>query len=152
MFGGESLIRRSRLYQALVEKELAVSVSGGLQATIDPYLYDITVILNPKHTMLKLSALLTRKFIIYRTRLYQDEVARAIKQARALFIYGSENITNQAFWMGYSEMFDSYDWFIHYVDKLAEVTPADVQWAAQQYLCEKNRILGVYRPGQNRRS
>ena len=40
-----------------------------------------------------------------------QEIARAIKQARALFAYGSENITNQAFWLGYAEMFASYDWF-----------------------------------------
>ena len=33
------------------------------------------------------------------------EIQRAIKQARALFVYGAENITNQGFWLGYSEMF-----------------------------------------------
>jgi zinc protease len=154
MFGGGGISNKtSRLYRALVEKELAVSVSGGLQATIDQYLYDITVILNPKHTTAEvISAIDQEIHNLQDTVVPEDEVARAIKQARALFIYGSENITNQAFWMGYSEMFDSYDWFIHYVDKLAEVTPEDVQLAARQYLCEKNRILGVYRPGQNRRS
>ena len=29
-----------------------------------------------------------------------EEITRAVKQARALFAYGSENITNQAFWLG----------------------------------------------------
>jgi len=29
-----------------------------------------------------------------------EEIARAIKQARAIFAYGAENITNQAFWLG----------------------------------------------------
>ena len=49
----------------------------------------------------------------------KEEVARAIKQARANFAYGMENITNQAFWLGYSEMFSDYDWFLAYLDKLA---------------------------------
>jgi zinc protease len=28
-----------------------------------------------------------------------EELARAVKQARALFAYGSESTTNQAFWL-----------------------------------------------------
>ena len=76
----------------------------------------------------------------------EAEIARAIKQARALFAYGSENITNQAFWLGYAEMFDDYSWFTGYLDRLAQVTPADVQRAAQTYLRPDNRVVGVYIP------
>ena len=48
MFGGGGLSNKtSRLYQALVEKDLAVSVSAGLQATIDPFLYEILLVLHP---------------------------------------------------------------------------------------------------------
>ena len=61
----------------------------------------------------------------------KEEVARAIKQARALFAYGSENITNQAFWMGYAEMFATYDWFLTYLNKLSKVKPKDVQRVAR---------------------
>jgi zinc protease len=39
MFGGGITNKTSRLYKALVEKELAVSVNGAVQATIDPYPY-----------------------------------------------------------------------------------------------------------------
>ncbi|HWQ46860.1 MAG TPA: hypothetical protein VN376_08340, partial [Longilinea sp.] len=74
------------------------------------------------------------------------EVARAIKQARAQFAYGSENITNQAFWLGYAEMFANYDWFLHYMKRLEQVTPADVQRIAQQYLIPSRRVIGVYTP------
>ena len=62
------------------------------------------------------------------------EIARAIKQARAIFAYGTENITNQAFWLGYAEMFASYGWFESYVHKLAAVRAADVRRVAQTYL------------------
>ncbi len=75
-----------------------------------------------------------------------EEIARAIKQAKALFAYGSENITNQAFWLGYAEMFATYDWFTGYVDRLAAVTPADVQQIAQDYLHSGNRVVGTYLP------
>ena len=48
MFGGGISNKTSRLYRALVEKELAVSVNGGLVATIDPYLYTFTLTIHPQ--------------------------------------------------------------------------------------------------------
>ncbi len=48
--------------------------------------------------------------------------------------------------MGYAEMFATYDWFTSYVDRLATVTPADVQQIAQDYLQTKNRVVGIYLP------
>ena len=76
----------------------------------------------------------------------EQEIKRAIKQARALFAYGSENITNQAFWLGYAEMFAQYDWFTGYVDRLDTVTPDDIQRIARTYLDPANRITGTYLP------
>ena len=49
MFGGGGISNKtSRLYRSLVEKELAVSVSGGLSATADPFLYSIVITVHPK--------------------------------------------------------------------------------------------------------
>ena len=76
----------------------------------------------------------------------KKEIARAIKQARAIFAYGSENITNQAFWMGFAEMFSTYDWFTGYLDRLSKVTPDDVQRVARQYFQPKSRVIGTYVP------
>lgn len=63
-----------------------------------------------------------------------------------MFAYGSENITNQGFWLGYSEMFADYDWFVHYLDHLAAVTPADMQRVARNYLQPNTRVIGLYIP------
>ena len=46
-------------------------------------------------------------------------------------------------------MFDTYAWFQTYLDRLAAVTPEDVQRVARQYLNRKQRVLGVFRPGGN---
>ena len=147
MFGGGLSNKTSRLYQALVEQELAVSVSGGMLATIDPYLHGIVAIVHPQHTADEAIAAIDDEI----HRLQDDltnpaELARAVKQARALFAYGSESITNQAFWLGFSEMFADYNWFLEYLDRLAAVTPEDVQRVAQTYLRPKNRVLGIYLP------
>ena len=79
-------------------------------------------------------------------RVTKAEITRAIKQARAIFAYGSESITNQAFWMGYSEMFANYNWFLTYLDHLSTVTPAEVQRVAREYFRPQSRIIGTYIP------
>jgi len=76
----------------------------------------------------------------------EEEVAKAIKQARALFAFNSESITNQAFWLGYSEMFASYDWFESYLDHLEAVTPQMMLEVARKRLVPANRTVGIYRP------
>jgi len=147
MFGGGVTNKTSRLYKALVEKELAVSVNGGLQATIDPYLYTTVITVHPKHTASDCIAAMEAEI-----KQLQDapppveQLERALKQARAIFAYGSESISNQAFWLGFAEMFATVDWFTTYLERLAAVTPADVQRLAQTCLRPQNRTLGVYLP------
>jgi zinc protease len=147
MFGGGISNKTSRLYRALVDKEYAVSLSGGSSATIDPFLYTFTLTIHPKRkpdeTLAALDAEIRK---VQEEQVFKEEVARAIKQARAIFAYGSENITNQAFWLGYAEMFAAYDWFLTYLDKLAKVTPREIQRVAQEYFQPQSRVVGTYLP------
>jgi zinc protease len=154
MFGGGGISNKtSRLYRALVERELAVGVGGGMQATIDPFLYDIVITLRPeKNIDTVLQAFNDEITRLCDQPVTQEEVWRAIKQAKALFAYGSENITNQAFWLGFAEMFATYDWFMDYLDHLEKVTPQDIQRAAQGYLRTGNRIVGCYIPENKRKN
>jgi zinc protease len=147
VFGGGISNKTSLLYQALVDTELAVSLQGGLTATVDPYLHSIVATVHPESTAEAVVQAIDQEINrVQDTPPPQEDVDRAVKQARALFAYGSESITNQAFWMGYAEIFDTYDWFINYLDRLAEVTPDQIQRIAQTYMRSSNRVLGVYRP------
>jgi zinc protease len=147
MFGGGVTNKTSRLYKALVEKELAISVNGGVQATIDPYLYTIVSTVHPRHqTSECITAMDDEIKRLQDAPPPAEELDRALKQARAIFAYGSESISNVAFWMGFSEMFDRVEWFATYLDRLAAVTPLDVQRIAQSCLRPQNRTLGVYLP------
>ncbi|RJP53068.1 MAG: insulinase family protein [Anaerolineaceae bacterium] len=153
MFGGGISNRTSRLYRSLVDKEYAVGISGGASATIDPFLYTFTITVHPKRKPQEaLAALDTEIARVQSERVTKAEITRAIKQARAIFAYGSESITNQAFWMGYSEMFASYNWFLTYLDNLSAVTPADVQRVAREYFRPQTRIVGTYVPTGNGRA
>ena len=148
MFGGGGISNKtSRLYQSLIERELAVSVNGSLQATVDPYLYEIIFTVHPDKSPAEVLAATDAEIQRLQDKpASPEELARAIKQARALFVYSSENITNQAFWLGYSEVFATYDWFTHYMDELEKVTPETVQRIAQIYLAPARRVIGTYLP------
>ena len=139
--------KTSRLYRALVDKGYAVDASGYSDASIDPYLYRITITIHPNRKPEEAIAVLDAEVKKLQDELVNnDEIKRAVKQARAVFAYGSENITHQAFWMGYTAMFSTYEWFTTYLNKLAKVTPKDVQRVARKYFQTNNRIIGAYIP------
>jgi zinc protease len=148
MFGGGGISNKtSRLYRAIVDKELAVSVHGGSSATIDPFMYTFTLTAHPENDLdTALAGLDAELERLQNEPVSAKEIARAIKQARAIFAYGAENITNQAFWLGYAEMFADYSWFTSYLDKLMEITPADVQRAARTFFRTQSRVVGTYLP------
>jgi len=147
MFSGGISNKTSRLYRALVDKEYVVSVHGGAQATVDPFMYTITMTVHPGRKPEEALAALDGEIKrVKDEKVTKDEITRAIKQARAIFAYGSENITNQAFWLGYAEMFANYNWFETYLDKLAAVTTKDIQRVANEYFKPQSRIVGTYVP------
>jgi zinc protease len=148
MFGGGGISNKtSRLYRALVDKQFAVSFSGGSSPTVDPFLYGISMTVHPKCAPQQALAALDREIArIQEESVPPAEIRRAIKQARANFVYGSENITNQAFWLGYAEMFADYRWFESYLDRMAEITAADVGRVARKYLRPQRRVVGTYVP------
>lgn len=150
MFGGGSISNRtSRLYQALVEKDIVVSVSGDIQATIDPFLHTFILTLSPDADPQKALQTFDEEINkIQQEKISPQEIQRAIQQAEAMFAYGSENITNQAFWMGYSSIFADYNWYEQYLQNLCTVTAADVQAFAQEHLAAKNRTVGIFFPTQ----
>ncbi len=151
MFGsGGTTNKTSRLYRALVEGEISVSCFGTLQATHDPYLYAINLTVHPEHTPEQvLQAVDDELKRVMDSPVTEEEIARAIKQAKALFAYSSENISNQAFWLGYTDMFANYDWFENYVNHLAKVTPEDVLRIAREILHPDNRVVGFYLPEES---
>jgi len=152
LLGGMSGLstKTSRLYRALVDKGYAIEVSGWAEPTIDPHLYRVTLIKHPKRTNEEVIRAMDAEIEkLQNVPPPADELKRAVKQARAVFVYGNENITSQAFWMGYAEMFASYEWYTTYLDNLAKVTPQDVQRVARQYFQPSSRVIGIYKPKGN---
>lgn len=147
LFGSTISNKTSRLYQALVEGEMAAAVYGNLSATIDPFTYTIAATIRPDRDPEDALRIFDQEIDqLLQERIQSEELIKAIKQAKAMFAYGSESTTNQAFWLGYSEMFADYDWFENYLDRIVEVTADQVLEVAQRYLLPAKRVVGIYHP------
>ena len=147
VFGGATSNRTSRLYKALVERDLAINVSGDVEPTIDPYLYTISLTVRPGVSPeVVLRALDDELRRLREEPVSEEEIQKAIKQARAFFVYGNENVTNQGFWLGHAEMFATYQWFENYLDSIARVTADDIHQLAQTMLNPTQRVIGTYLP------
>ncbi len=135
----------SRLYRAVVERDLAADISANLIPTIDPGLYRITATVLPGRTLAQVEEAIQAEIDrIASEAISEAELEKAKRQARALFAYSSESITNQAFWLGFSETFARYTWFLNYLQQLEAVTAADVLRVAQTYLRRQNCTVGGY--------
>jgi zinc protease len=148
-FGGGGVGNRtSRLYRALVKTELAAGIGSGVWPSIDPYLYSIDVTLREGRSLEEVEAALFAELDkAVAGEITQAELDKARKQARALFAYSTETVTNQAFWMAYFEyVAGSYEWFFDFETKLRAVTLEDVHEVAQKYLRPSQRTVGWFIP------
>jgi zinc protease len=145
--GGSIDNKTSRLYKALVETELAASVDGGMNPTIDPFLYQIDITVRDGKTPEEVEAALNAEIDRLRSgEVTEAELARIKKQARALFAYSAERVSTQGFWLAFSENFASHEWFENYLKSLEAVTLEDVRAAAAKYLRPQNRTIGYFIP------
>jgi zinc protease len=149
-FGGGTTNKSSRLYKALVATELATGISGSLLPTVDPFVYGLSAVVRAGHTPAEVEEALDAELArVVAEPVTQEELAKAIKQAKAQFAYSSESVTGQALWLGFSEIFADYTWFENYIANLSAVTVEDVQRVAQKYLKSSNRTVGWYVPMNN---
>ncbi|MCS7325138.1 MAG: insulinase family protein, partial [Thermoflexales bacterium] len=145
LFGGGSSNRSSRLSRLLVDTGLLASINGGVLPTRDPYLYGFYATLMPGHTLEEAEARLWEVVArVQREGISADELEKAIKQTRAQVVLGTESASQQAFWLGFSEIIADHRWFTSFAQRLARVTLADVQRVAQRYLVRHNATIGWF--------
>ncbi len=148
-FGGGGVGNKtSRLYRALVKTELAASIGSGLLPSIDPYIYSIDVTLREEHSLEEVEASLFAELEkAIQGDITQAELDKAKKQARALFAYSGESVTNQGFMLAYYEhVIGDYEWFLTFEERLRAVTLDDVHEVARTYLKPAQRTIGWFVP------
>ncbi|MGQ9491485.1 MAG: M16 family metallopeptidase [Anaerolineae bacterium] len=147
LWGSGTANRSSRLYKALVETELATEVGCAVSSTLDPFLFSFSATVRQGRSLPEVeAALLAEIDRAMQEPISEAELQKAIKQTRAQFAYSSESVTDQGYWLGFSEVVADVSWFERFMDRLSAVTTEDVQRVAQTYLKPSLRNVGWYVP------
>lgn len=146
--------KSSRLHRALIEADLAVSQASYLSRRLDPgwIMFYLTARDGVPHE--KVERAFTEAIERVQAEPISDfELQKAINQVRAdqIFEYGS--VSGLARAIGSLELTVGHQEIGTFLDKIRQVTAADVQRVARQYFSTDNRTVGWFipqgaRPGQ----
>lgn len=135
----------SRLYQSLVEKQVAIEVETYLPMTFDPNLFYVMGVANPGITAAELEKdLIAEINKVAREGVTEQELEK-VKNIKLMNFYRSmETINGKANTVGTYELyFGSFEKLFNAPEAYGKVTPADLQRVAQTYLRRSNRTVAV---------
>ena len=140
--------RSSRLYHSLVqEKGVAESIeaNNGLPGSRYPNLFTIFATPRAPHDSDELEKLIVAEIERLRQEpVTPDELEKTRTQLRADYIRGLDSNEGLASKLSYFEaMTGDYRYLTTYLDRLAAITAADIQQAAQKYLTVENRTVAT---------
>jgi zinc protease len=150
-FGGAGMGRSARLYKSLVATEIAVGAGSYFALHKDPNLFVFGASSrpteDPEGELRKIEdALLEEVRKLQYGEITTEELAKAVRQSRAQFIYSGDSVSSQAYMFGFLESIHTADMYDEALDRLAAVTPEDVQRVARQYFTADNRTVGWFIP------
>ncbi|MDT7541270.1 MAG: zinc protease [Acidobacteriota bacterium] len=137
----------SRLYQSLVERELAVSVHANCDQFRDPGLFNIHATVRPEAEPRAVEEMILAEMKrAAEEGLNEDEIAKARRQITARFAYDRDGTSNVASQISEAEAVADWRFYETYATRISRVTSADVQRVAQKYFTEDNRTVGYFLP------
>ncbi|HTD47780.1 MAG TPA: pitrilysin family protein [bacterium] len=148
VFGGEAMgVRSSRLYRALVERQLTVDAGSSFRPTLDPTLFEIGAALRPGVPPERVeAAVLAELQRLVEEPVGAEELDKVHKQARAQWVYAADGVSGQAVLLGSSEIVADSEYLARFLDRVTAVTPEAMQRAAAKVFAEVNRTVGWYIP------
>lgn len=135
----------SRLYQSLVDKQVALEAQTYMPMSVDPNLFYVMGVATPEVKASTLEhALIEQIDAIAAQGITQQELDK-VKNIKLMDFYRSmETINGKANTIGTYEMyFGNYDKLFNAPEAYNKVTPADIQRVAQTYLRKSNRTVAV---------
>ena len=137
----------SRLYQALVEKELAVSTYTHAYALLDPGLFVLSITLRPgvKHEDAESAALaeiekLKTEFVT------EQELRKAKNIILTHLIYLRDSPFGVVSALGESEGMADWKAYVDFPKRIEEVTAEDIQRVVNKYFVADSRTVGYFIP------
>jgi zinc protease len=139
----------SRLYKRLVrDEQLAISVGGGINETIDPQLFTFYVKPRPGVDLDKIEAVIEEELAKVKTSgITEQEFQKALNMIRSQFYFGLQTISGKANQLGAAEiMYGSFEELFTRMDKYTTVKREQVQEATKRYFTENNKTVGKLIP------
>jgi zinc protease len=136
----------SRLYQALVETELAVSVDARVDQFRDPGLFNVYATAAPGVEAARVEEVIHRELARAAEDLGEEETGKAKRQIAASVAYERDGTHNVAMQMSEAEAVADWRFYNTYAASVARVTAEDVRRAARLYFREETRTVGHFIP------
>jgi zinc protease len=139
--------RSSRLYRAIVAGGLATQVEAGADLKKDPFLFTLEATLRPggDHRAVE-DRILAELEKVASAPLADEEFARVRKQLLSVNAFTTDTVTWRAFRLGQLLATGAASSIGEWYDRLAALTPDDVQRAAAETFVERSRTVGWFVP------
>ncbi|PYS93514.1 MAG: insulinase family protein [Acidobacteria bacterium] len=140
----------SRLYQALVETQLAVSVTSNCDQFRDPGLFNVYATIEPNIDPRRVEEVILDELRrVAEEGLPAAEIERARQQILAQVAYNRDGTASVAAQLSEAEAVADWRFYRDYAAHIERVTAADVQRVAQTYFHADNRTVGYFMPKQS---
>ncbi len=137
----------SRLYQALVEPQLAISVTSNCDQFRDPGLFNIYATVKPGVAPQAVEEIMLQALArAGAAELPAAEVEKARRQILAQVAYNRDGTHNVAMQLSEAEAVADWRFYTDYATNIARVTAADVRRVALAYFHADNRTVGYFIP------
>jgi zinc protease len=137
----------SRLYQALVETELVVSVTSNCDQFRDPGLFNVYATVNPGVEPRAVeAAVLAELERVAGEGLTDAELEKAKRQITAQVAYNRDGTSDIASQVSEAEAVADWRFYKDYAGNIERVAATDVQRVARTYFAEDNRTVGYFIP------
>jgi zinc protease len=133
----------SRAYRRLVlEERSAVQVSGGYESYRGPSLFGLFAVGPAGSDTSRIEAGYRAELERLADELVPDEeLEKALNQLKAAKVFGQESVLNKALTLGRSMLYyGDASWEERYLERVAAVTPADIQAVARKAFAESARV------------
>jgi zinc protease len=137
----------SRLYQALVEPSLAISVNAISWQLRDPSLFSMFAALAPGTDHTRVEKILRDQIAaVVREGVTAEEVRKALTQIEADVIFERDTTDQVAGSLTEAIAVADWRWYVDYLENIQKVTAADVARAARTYFHEDFATVGWFVP------
>ncbi|MFQ6130752.1 MAG: M16 family metallopeptidase [Armatimonadota bacterium] len=139
--------RTSRMYQNLVETQLATSAGSGSWTPKDAGLFNLSATVREGVEVTDVVKALWEEVRRAKSTLPSEEELQRVKtQVAAAYVFQKDSVTSQAFTYGSHEALHSWRYPTTYVEEISKVTAEDVQRVARKYLNRDNSTTAIFEP------